>query len=185
MLFAQLLLLAAEEGVEEEEGIDLLIPETNELIAGIIAFAIVFFFIWKFAWPMINRALEARQAAVREELEGAEKAKAEAESLLGDYQQQLAEARSEAARIVDEARQAADTAGAEIKARAQQEADAILRKAREDAAAEQERARAALRDEVATLSLDVAEKVLAERVDRTSSEAMVNRFIEELGGLRK
>ncbi len=182
MLFAQIV-LAVEEG-EEPEGIDLLIPEIPELVAGIVAFSVVFFFVWRYALPALNRTLEARQQAIAGQIAEAEQAKAEAQSLLTDYQQQLADARSEANRIVDEARAQGEQLRADIVAKAETEADELRRRAREEAAAERSRAEAELRREVASLSLDVAEKVVAGGIDRDAQRALVDRYIDELQGLR-
>jgi len=179
MLYAAAIILAAE-GSEEESGVDLLIPETAELVAGIVAFAIVFFFVWKFAWPSINRALENRQQAISSQLEDAETAKQEAESLLRDYQQQLSEARDQGNRIVDDAKQAADAMRTDIVAKADTEAEETRRKAAEDAATEMDRAQTQLRREVASLSLDVAEKVVAGGLDRQGQQALVDQYIDEL-----
>ena len=123
-LLAPAFLLAqeAETHAEEPQGIDLLIPETSELIAGILAFTIVFFFVWKWAVPSLNKTLEARQAKIRREYEAAEAAKVEAQSLLDDYQDQLAGAKDEATGIVDEARTAGDQVKSDIVARAEVEA---------------------------------------------------------------
>ncbi len=182
MLFAQIV-MAAEEG-EEPEGIDLLIPEIPELVAGIVAFAIVFFFVWRYALPALNRTLEARQAAIAGQIAEAEQSKSEAQSLLDDYRQQLADARSEANRIIEEARSQGEQVKADIVAKAEAEADELRRRAREEAAAERSRAEAELRREVATLSLDVAEKVVAGGIDRSAQQALVDRYIDELSGLR-
>ncbi|MBT8197448.1 MAG: F0F1 ATP synthase subunit B [Acidimicrobiia bacterium] len=172
------LLLAAE---EEPSGTDLLLPDIKELIAGIIAFAIVFFFIWKFAGPALNQMLENRRQAVKGDLEAAEAAKAEAQSLLDDYKQQLADARTEASRIIDEARESADTMKADIISKAESDASDIRSKAQADLSGERERAQSALRSEVAGLSLDVAEKVVGSSLDRSASQALVDQFIDELG----
>jgi len=172
------LLLAAE---EEPSGTDLLLPDSKELIAGIIAFAIIFFFIWRFAAPGFSEMLENRRNAVKGDLEAAEAAKSEAQSLLDDYKQQLADARSEASRIIDEARESADTMKADIIAKAEADAADIRSKAQTDVAGERERAQAALRSEVAGLSLDVAEKVVGSSLDRGASQALVDQFIDELG----
>ena len=110
---------------EETSGVDLLLPDPNEAIAGIIAFAIVFFFVWKWAVPALNKTLEARQQAIRSELQAAEDAKVEAESLLGDYQDQLSGAKAEAAQIVDDARTSGEQVKADVVARAETEADQI------------------------------------------------------------
>jgi F-type H+-transporting ATPase subunit b len=132
----------------------------------------------------VNRILEARQAAIRSDLAAADKAKLEAQSLLSDYQAQLAGARQEANRIVEEARQSAEKVRADIVAKAEQEATAIKQRAQADLAGERERAEAAIRREVASLSLDVAEKVVGSSLDRDAQQALVDRYIEELGSTK-
>jgi F-type H+-transporting ATPase subunit b len=181
---AQSLLLAAEEGAEEDAGIDLLLPAPEELIAGVIAFAVVFFFVWKFAVPAINKILEARQQAIRDNLDAAESAKQEAESLLRDYKDQLANAKEEANRIVDDARQSGEAVKADIVDRAEGEADQIKDRARDEIASERERVSADLERQVADLSLDVAEKVVAGSLDREAQRELVDRYIDELGGVQ-
>ncbi len=178
-LLAQII-LAAE---EEPEGIDLLIPDANEAIAGIIAFAIIFGLIWKFVLPAVNDILAKRQQAIAGQLGEAENAKTEAESLLADYRAQLADARTEGERIIEEARQTAESLKQGIVAKANAEAEEIRRKAAADAAAERDRARAELRGQVVDLSLDVAEKVVAGGIDRSGQLALVDRYIDELGGI--
>ncbi|GIU91879.1 MAG: ATP synthase subunit b [Acidimicrobiia bacterium] len=173
-------ILAAEEGAEASSGLDLLLPATPELVGGIIAFGIVFFFIWKWAGPAINRSLEQRQQAIAGRLEEAEKAKAEAESLLADYRQQMAEARQRASEIIDEARQAAEQLRDEILAKANEEAAQIVAKARDEAAAERQRVLAEAREEVANLSLDLAERVIGEALDREAQLGLVQRYLAEL-----
>ncbi len=182
-LLAPILILAEEAPVEESGGIDLLLPETSELIAGVIAFAIIFVFVWKWVLPAAGRALAARQEAITGQLTEAETAKTEAESLLEDYKKQLASARDEANQIVDDARQTAEALRSDMVTKAEAEAEAIRGKAREDAAAEKERASAQIRDEVAALSLDVAQKVVAGSVDEAAQRALVDRYIEDLEGL--
>ena len=177
---AAIQILAAE---EEPEGIDLILPETKELIAGIIAFGIVFLFVRLWAWPALQEMLENRRQAITGQLEEAEKVKREAESLLADYQSQVAGAKEEANQIIDEARTTADSMKGEIVARAEAEAASVLEKARADVAAERSRAAAALQSDVANLSLDMAEKVVAGSIDRKAQEALVERYLDELGGL--
>lgn len=176
---ARTLILAAEES-EGGGGADLLIPPLPELVGGIIAFAIVFFFIWKWAVPAINRSLEARQQAIGGRLEEAEKAKTEAESLLEDYRTQLAQARAKENEIIEEARQAADAMKAEVLEKAHAEAEQIVAKAREEAASEKARVLADARQEVANLSIDLAERVVGQSLDRDAQRGLVDRYIAEL-----
>lgn len=175
---ASSVLLAAEE--ESGGGIDLLLPATAELIAGIIAFAVVFFFMWKWAWPAINRSLENRQQAISGQLGEAEAAKVEAQSLLDDYRAQLTDAKGEANRIVEEARAQAETVRSDLVARAETEAGQIVTKAREDAANEKARALQEARQEVADLSIDLAEKVVGENLDREAQHGLIERYLADL-----
>lgn len=180
MILAQILPIAAEEAENGEGGLDILLPPTNELIAGIIAFAVVFFFIWRYAVPAINRALEQRQAAIAGQIADAEKAKTEAETLLADYKAQLAEARAEANRIVEEARDDAEQVKADIVSKAEQEADQIRAKAREEAMAEKERALSEARSEVGDISVDLAGRIVGESLDAQAHRELIDRYLADL-----
>ena len=177
MLFASLL-LAAE---DEASGVDLLIPDLRELGAGVVAFAIVFFFIWKYAIPAFNEMLEGRQKQIQANLEAAEAEKEQAASLKADYESSIAGARAEATKIVEDARQAGESARADIVARAEAEAEEIKARAGQEISAERERAVGSMRREVAGLSLDVAEKLVGRNLDRKGQQALVDQFIDELG----
>ena len=177
MLFASLL-LAAE---DEASGVDLLIPDLRELGAGVVAFAIVFFFIWKYAIPAFNEMLEGRQKQIKADLEAAEAEKEQAASLKADYESSIAGARAEATKIVEDARQAGESARSDIVARAEAEAEEIKNRAGQEISAERERAVGSMRREVAGLSLDVAEKLVGRSLDRDAQQALVDQFIDELG----
>ena len=187
-LFAPIRLLgqAAEESTTttQPEGIKLLLPPTSELIAGFIAFAIIFFVVWKWVLPKVNETLEARQHAITGQLTAAENTKREAESLLADYKAQLAKARDDANRIVEEARKTGESLRSDIVGKAHTDAEAIGRRAREDAVAERVRAATAIRNEVATLSLDLSQKVVSGSVDTKAQKALVDRYIAELETLK-
>lgn len=181
-LLAQVAFMAAE-GATPPEGIDLVIPETEELIAGIIAFAIVFILIWWKVRPMIAATLAARQEAITGQLTEAEKAKTEAESLLDDYKQQLATAKDEANKIVEDAKQAAETVKSDIVAKAEAQAEGMVAKARDEAGAEKERVSAQLRDEVMSLSMALTQKVVADGIDESTQKRLVEQFIDDVGEL--
>jgi F-type H+-transporting ATPase subunit b len=174
------LAIVAQEEAESTSNVSLVLPETNELIAGIVAFAIVFFFVWKWALPAINRILEARQQAIVGRLDDAEKAKLDAEKLRTDYERQVAEARAKGNQIVEEARKTAEQMKNDMVQRAQTEAEGILAKAREEAGTEKARALAEARQEVANLTVDLAEKVVGQSLDRETQLGLVERYIAEL-----
>ncbi len=172
-----MVVLATEEGGDSTS---LVLPETSELIAGIIAFAIVFFFMWRWALPAINRTLEQRQTAIAGQIEDAEKAKAEAESLLADYRGQMAEAKADANKIIEEARQSAEQIRADILAKAESEADGIRAKAREEAASEMSRALSDAKAQVGEISVDLAGKIVGETLDESAHRALIDRYLADL-----
>ena len=80
------------EAEESGSGIDLLLPATSELVAGVAAFAIVFFFIWKWALPGLNETLEKRASEIEGQIKEAEKTKADAEKSKAEYDSMVANA---------------------------------------------------------------------------------------------
>jgi len=182
-VYAAQLLLATEAGEgAEASGTDLLLPAQSELIAGIIAFTIVFLVVWKFAVPALNETLVKRQAAIKGEQEAAAAERAEAASLREQYQKDIANAEAKANEIVEAGRKDGMTAKADIIAKAEAEAAAIKERAQAEAAGERERAEGAMRREVASLSLDIAEKVVGSGLDRSASQVLVDEFIAGLDG---
>jgi F-type H+-transporting ATPase subunit b len=172
------LLLAAESEVTAKNPI---IPETKEIIWAAIAFLIVFTLLaWK-AWPAIKKALQDREDRVRADLERAEAARTEAESQLGDYQRQLAEARAEAGRIIEEARQAADQVRKDLMAKAEADAAELRGRAGDDIKLATDRALADLQSRVADLSIELAEKVVEKNLDRETQIQLIENYINQVG----
>ncbi|MDP9144741.1 MAG: F0F1 ATP synthase subunit B [Actinomycetota bacterium] len=174
------LILATEEGEEASSGLSLVLPEPAELVAGILAFLIVFFYVWRKALPTINKTLEARQQAITGQLSHAEETKKEAESLLADYKAQLAQAKAEGNRIIEEARVAGDQLKADIVSRAEEEAAQTLAKAREEAQTEKARALAEARREVGEISVGLAEKIVGESLDAKMQQGLIDRYLDDL-----
>jgi F-type H+-transporting ATPase subunit b len=158
-----------------------LVPEANEIIWGGAAFIVLLFAMWKWGLPAVRNMMHVREERIRTDLERAEGAKAESEQTLQQYQAQLADARTEAGRIIDEARQAADRVGQEVKARAEDEAREIVARAQADISLQHERALSELRNEVADLSISLAERIVEKNLDRTTQMQLVDSFIEEVG----
>jgi F-type H+-transporting ATPase subunit b len=177
MMTPMLLLAQADEG---RSGLFLIFPEIHELIWGVVSFAVLVFILWKVAGPAMNRMLETRQQAVVGGLQEAEQAKQEAQGLLDDYRQQLANAKDEANRIIEESRQTAEELRSELMAKAASEAEEIVAKARAEVVAERERALAEVRQEVADLSIDLAERVVQGSLDREAQRGLIDRYLDEL-----
>lgn len=172
-MISRLVILAADEDLQ-------LLPETAELVWGIVAFALLFAIIWRFALPGLNDALERRQQAIQGKLEEAEQVRTEAEELRRQYSEQLSDARDEANRIVEEARQDADRVRERRVEEAEREAEEIRQRARDDAEAERARLVQQLRGQVATLSVDLAGKIVHRELDAEQHRSLVDDYIEQL-----
>jgi F-type H+-transporting ATPase subunit b len=178
-----LLILAAEAAEEEKSGLDLILPAPDELLWGTLCFALVAFFMMKFAIPKIRDGIDARAAAIQEEKEAAERSKAEAATLAEDYRQKLAGAKSEANRILEEARASAEEVRKDLVAKAEKEAQSVVARAQEQIEAERSRTLQELRSQVAQLSIDLAEKVVGRSLDRTAQTQLIDDYIAEVGSM--
>jgi F-type H+-transporting ATPase subunit b len=158
-----------------------ILPETNEIIWGSIAFVVLLGLMWKFALPQVRNMMETREEKIRSDLERAETAKSESEQVLEQYRGQLADARSEATRILEEARQAADQMRRDLVVRAESDAADIRTRAQQDVQLTTERAMADLQRRVADLSIDLAEVIVKRNLDRDTQLQLIENYINEVG----
>jgi F-type H+-transporting ATPase subunit b len=169
------------EAAETAEEHSPIIPLWQELVLGAIAFAIIAWVLMKFVFPRMEETFKARVDAIEGGIQRAEAAQAEANQLLEQYKTQLAEARTEAARIRDEARADAEGIRQDVLAKAREESDRIIAAGREQLAAQRESIVRELRSEVGTLAVDLAGKIVGESLaDEARSRGTVERFIAEL-----
>lgn len=158
-----------------------LVPETNELIWGFVGFAIVFGAIaWK-GLPAMKAGMDARTERIRSDLDAAEAQRTEASAILAEYQTQLADARNESARIIEEARQAADEVKQTLTAKANADIAELRARATADIESAKVQAIADLRGEVANLAIGAAEQVVERSLDRETNVALVESFINQVG----
>lgn len=174
--------LATEAG-EEASGLRLVLPETAELIWGIVGFLLLAAILRKKVFPALNATLEQRQAAIQGQLEQAEATRTEAEGLRRQYADQLADARAQGNAILDEAKSAAERLRADILANAEEEAKQIVARARQDTEAERGRLVQDLRGQVAVLSVELAGKIVQRELDPAQHRALVDQYITELSSL--
>ena len=159
-----------------------IVPIWQEIVLGVIAFSVLCFVLMKFVFPMMEKTFAARVDAIEGGIKRAEDAQAEANKLLEQHKAQLAEARTEAARIRDEARADAEGIRQDVLAKAREEADRIIAAGNEQLAAQRESIVRDLRSEVGTLAVDLASKIVGEALaDEARSRGTVERFIDELG----
>ncbi|HEY9408319.1 MAG TPA: F0F1 ATP synthase subunit B [Jiangellaceae bacterium] len=169
---------ASEEGAPE--GVALFIPPLNEVIWSAIFFGILFFMFWKLVLPSMKKALGERSEGIEAKLEKAEADRAEAQALLEQYREQLAEARADAAQIRTDAQAERQSIVAEARAEAQQAAAAVNERAQAQLAAEAAQVRQTLSRDVGRLATELAEKIVGESLDGSRVGATVDRFIADL-----
>jgi F-type H+-transporting ATPase subunit b len=153
----------------------------NELIWGGISFALLFLLMWKFAFPAIKDGMNARTERIRGDLDAAESAKAEAVGVLDGYKAQLADAKNEAARIIEEARQSADALKKDQETRLQTELAEARARAAADIEAAKAQATADLRNELSQLAVGAASAVVGKNLDPATQNQLVEDYINSVG----
>ncbi len=151
------------------------------MIWGSIAFLIVLGVLVKFAFPVLKKTMQDRQDKIREDLEGAESAKAEAEVERDQYRAKIQDSRQESVDILEAARGDAERVRADIIARAETEANEIKARATEDIRLATERAQADLQASVKDLSIELAEKVVEHNLDADTQRALIDSYIAQVG----
>ena len=173
-------LLAAETAPVEEKNV--ILPDTAELIFGGIAILIVFGVLaWK-ALPALNAMLAERTEKIQGEMERAESTRTQADQVLAEYRQQLAGARDEANRIIEEARRTADQLRRDMEGRAEQEAQSIVARAGEEIRVERDRVFQELRAQVGDIAVELAARVVGQSLDPRAHERLIDEYIDQVAG---
>ena len=158
-----------------------LLPSWPEFIIGTILFLIVFGMLAKVLLPRATKMLAERTDQIEGGLARSEEAQAEAKALLDQYRQQLDDARRDAARLREEAREQGAQIIAEMREQAQAEARRITDAAQAQIEAERQQALTSLRTEVGTLATNLASRIVGESLtDEARQSRMVDRFLDEL-----
>jgi F-type H+-transporting ATPase subunit b len=171
-------ILAAEGGAAPNP----IVPIWQELVVGTVAFAVLVYVLGKYVWPRMEQTFAARVEAIEGGIRKAEEAQREAAKLLDQYRQQLAEARTEAARIREEAR--ADAAGIreEAAALAREESERIIAAGREALAAERQKIIREVRRDLGELAIELASRIVGESLaDEARQRGTVERFLQDIG----
>jgi F-type H+-transporting ATPase subunit b len=158
-----------------------LVPDLTELIIGAITFGIIFFALWKVLIPRLSKTLEERTDKIEGGLQRAEETQAEADRTLATYREQLAEARHEAARLREEAREQGAQIIAEMREQANAEGRRLIEAAHAQIDADRQQALQSLKTEVGALAVDLAGRVVGESLtDEARQRRTVERFLDEL-----
>ncbi len=157
-----------------------LVPNATFLVE-LVAFIIILVVLARYVLPPINKVLTDRQAKIRTQFEELETAKADAQAAEDKYRSQLTEARHEAARIREDARQQGAQIVVEMREQAQAEANRITGAAHAQIEVERQQVLAQLRTQVGTLATDLAGRIVGESLeDEARQRRSVDRFLGEL-----
>lgn len=159
----------------------LLTPDPGTVFWMIIIFGVVFFILAKYAFPVIIGMVEERKKYIDQSLEAARQANEQLAQVREETDRMLKEARDEQTRILKEASQTRDRVIKDARVRAQLEAQKALEETRLQIVAEKESALNDIRQQVAILSVDVAEKILRKDLKSDQEQLeLVNRMIDEM-----
>ena len=173
------LLFAVEEAAGEDKP-GLVDPVIGVMIWTLLVFGITMLILWKAAFPRIAEALDKRQKAIEDSIETSERIKHEAEELLDEYRQRLAEARGQADDIVARARKTGEAHENEVLAEAKAKREEMMEQTRRDIEAETRRAIQEIRKEVADLTVAATEKVTRKTLTEDDQKRLVEEALSEL-----
>lgn len=157
-----------------------LVPN-GTFIVEVVAFFLIFAILKRYVVPPVSKAMNGRQELIRKQLEEARLAKERLAAAEVEYQTALAQTRTDAARIRDEARAQGQQIIEEMRALAQQEADRIAVREQGRLVAERQQIVAQLRTEVGAIAVELAGRVVGESLtDDARQRRVVERFLEEL-----
>ncbi|MEX0987117.1 MAG: F0F1 ATP synthase subunit B [Bacteroidales bacterium] len=160
---------------------DLVTPGIGMIFWTTVFFLILLLVLRKFAWPAILSAVNTRNESIRKALESAEKAREEMAQLKSDNEKILAEAKAERDAVMREARDVKDNIIAEAKEKAGEEAAKLLKNAKAAIQNEKLSAINEMKVEIATLSIEIAEKVLKQKLsDDKEQKELIGKLIDDI-----
>jgi F-type H+-transporting ATPase subunit b len=178
---ANYVVFAQESHAAEEEGGSFLVsPDVGLMIWTLLVFGLSMYLLAKLAFPRIAEALDRRQKAIEESIDAAEHTRQEAEQILAEYRERLAEARGQADEIVARARKTGEAAENEIIADARTKREEMMEQTRRDIEAETRRAIQEIRAEVADLTVLATEKVARKSLTDEDQKRLVEEALSEL-----
>jgi F-type H+-transporting ATPase subunit b len=165
---------------ESSGGSFLVKPDIGLMVWTLVVFGLTLYFLWKVAFPRIAEALDRRQRAIEDSIDAAERTRREADGLLAEYRERLADARGQADEIVSRARRTAEASENEILAEARTKREEMMAQTRRDIEQETRRAIQQIRAEVADLTVLATEKVTRKTLDTDDQKRLVEQALAEL-----
>ncbi|GAK14488.1 F0F1 ATP synthase subunit B [Geomicrobium sp. JCM 19039] len=154
--------------------------EWGTIIYSVAAFSVLMFVIGKFALKPLMGVMEKRQNQVNDDLDNAEKSRVEAEKYLEQQREELKAARVQAQETLEQASKMSEQQSREVLENAKQEAERIKEAAVQDIEREKEQALESVRDQVASLSVAIATKVIEKELDEKEQQKLIDSYLEEV-----
>ncbi len=159
----------------------LLVPETGLLFWMLLAFCVVFFVLAKYGWPVIVNMVEKRSDFINESVRVAEEAKLQLDNIKATSDAIIAEAHQKQMAILQEAAELKSKMIEDAKTKASAEAEKIIESARLSIQKEKDEAMKDVRNQVVSLSIDIAEKVIRQKMaDQKEQVALVEKLMDEI-----
>ena len=160
---------------------NLLAPSEGLVFWTGLVFIILLILLRKFAWKPILGAVQAREGNIQKALDAAKEAEASMKALTAQNENLLASAREERDLIIKEAKAAKEEMISSAKDKANQEASKILSDALEQITVQKQKAITELKNQVASISIEIAEKILkSELTEKSKQETIVNSIVEDI-----
>jgi F-type H+-transporting ATPase subunit b len=157
-----------------------IVPNLSEFIVALLAFATLVVILGRLAYPRMNEALRQRTELIEGRIAEAERQREEAERLLERYRERLAAAEDETQRILEEARHNAERIRRELLAKAEADAGRELERARQTIRAERDQAVRELRQQVGSLAVELAGRVIGDSLDGARQLRLVDQYIDDV-----
>lgn len=153
----------------------------GDIIFQLVMFIILLALIKKFAWGPLMGIMNQREEHIAGEIEAAEASRVEAKKLLEEQKLLLKEARTEAQTLIESAKKQGEAQREEIIVAARAEGDRLKNSAKLEIEQQKEQAVSAIREQVASLSVLVASKVIEKELSAADQEKLINEYIQEAG----
>src|SRR5512133_3026841 len=156
-------------------------PAIGTLVWSTVIFVLFFLILTKFAWKPVLSAINARDEMIKGSLESAEKAREEMLKLQSDNEAILRKAREEREEILKEARDVRDKLISEAKGKATEEAEKLIEKARTGIESDKRKALSEIREQVAGLSVEIASKLIGEKLKQTEEQSkLIDNYLKDI-----
>jgi len=150
-------------------------------VIAMVAFGVLYWLLSKYAFGPLFEVMEKRRELVLEQMNTAENSRKAAEQQMEEQKAALQQARKEAYEIIEQSRTTSSKQADEIVQTAKTEASRLKDDALKDIESEKNKAIAALRTEVGSISVKIASKIIEKQVDEKSQEQLVGQYLKEVG----